>query len=402
MIGLARQVERQRWLKSVYEDRLQGVEAWNGEVPSLPGWSFEFHGTGLCLRGPDGEAIDHDIHARDIREVDPYFFAWRIEGLQNPALPEARLRHWLPGTDLLVVSLGPLKKSGFLVGDHCVTLPQAWESVGSMQSFHGVEEWLGQGDRPGYLLSLLEDREQARRCLQDVTPLLEPNLARTVCLRILDGPVDHASAQAVNALIQLDFPNPCAPAEGLDKVLALPARLDPDRHHPYIACKAARYAFLAGRRETGVDLVQRFAAVEKVEGYYGNPMLAELTFLLLEWAPELALPLVRRALGQGSREVAALLSLIDRPWCHRELITTLERPDLEQTDRRYLAAALVRSSDLKVRQRALALTPPPAVPEKDGYGFTYDEVVANSLPRLMGHTLQDLRPLADRLGPLDL
>lgn len=408
MVCLARQVERQRWLKSVYEKHLQGVEEWEGDVPSLPGWSFEFHGTGLCLRGPGGEAIDHDIHSRGIRQVDPYFFAWRIEGLQNAALPEAKLQQWLPGTDLLVVCLDQLKKGGFLVGEHCVTLPKTWDSVGVIERFDQVEEWLGEGDRAAYLVALVADREQARRCLEDVLALLQPDAARTLCYQTIDGPVDHASARAVAGLTRLDFPDDTSasrsapPAEATERILALRVRLDPECHHPYIACKVARYLFLAGHHEEGVDLVQRFAAMEKVQGYNANPMLDQLTFLLLEWAPELAPPLVRRALGQGSREVAALLSLLDRPWCHRELIAALERPDLEQTSRRYLAAALVRSADLQVRRRALLLAPPPAVPEEDSIGYTYDEVVAHNLLSLMGHTLKDLRPLADRLGSPDL
>ncbi len=85
--------------------------------------------------------------------------------------------------------------------------------------------------------------------------------------------------------------------------------------------------------------------------------LGEACLLALEYAPGLALPLVRKALlsdvPANRSEVAAILALIDRPWSRRELLAALDRSgDQERTaDAR---AALLEAGGEEVRRTVLA------------------------------------------------
>lgn len=395
MVCLARQSVRQDWLRQVARTRLQDVVGWNGQVPDLPGWTFEFHGVGLCLTGPGGEVLDCSLeHDR----IDPWFFARRVLWLDPAPPPEEHLRRYFPAADLMVAALRPLREEGYLVGEPAFELRPDWRAAApEVAAFEGP--WpFREGDFAAFLVDLVRDRAVARRCLAEALPLLDPARRLDVCRQVLPGTVDAATGHAVDAL--LDFP------EALQDVLALMRRLSPAKHHPYTACCVARYLLAHGRRSEAVALVARFAAVEKVEGYYGNPMDDEYAFLLLEGAPEHALPYVRKALRSripaAVANMAALLSLLDQPWTRRELLAALEEASLGVTERRYLAAALSRSGDLDARRRALQLAPGPPDHDPDAAGFTYDEVIANSLPELLGHVLEAQRPRAARLAEVRL
>lgn len=395
MVCLARQRVRQDWLREVARTRLQEVVGWSGEVPDLPGWAFEFHGVGLCLSGPGGEVLDCSLEHEGI---DPWFFARRVLWLDPPPPPEAELRRYFPAADLLVAALRPLRTAGYLVGEHAVALRPDWQTAAGEVAAH-VGPWpFREGDFAAFLVELVKDRAVARSCLGEALPLLDPPRRTALCRQVLQGPVDAATGHAVNALGDLP--------EGLPDVLALTRRLDPQQHHPYTACCVARYLLSRGRPAEAIALVARFAAVEVVEGYFGNPMDDEYAFLLLEGAPEHALPYVRKALRSripaAVANMAALLSLLDRPWTRRELLAALRGDSLGLTERRYVAAALSRSADLDARRQALRLAPGPPEHAAEAVSFTYDEVIANSLPQMLGHVLEAQRPRAARLAELDL
>src|SRR5690242_20689668 len=74
LVALARQVSRQRWLMRVWRGPLADVAYGESAAPvrGLPGWTFLFHGKGLCLTAADGEIIDVDDHGDDGLTIDPY------------------------------------------------------------------------------------------------------------------------------------------------------------------------------------------------------------------------------------------------------------------------------------------------------------------------------------------
>jgi hypothetical protein len=103
------------------------------------------------------------------------------------------------------------------------------------------------------------------------------------------------------------------------------------------------------------------------------------------------------------QRIAALLALIDRPWCHAEIESALRDPaGPDVTSKRYLAAALRASKSEIARRRGDLQQPGPPEREHGAIGYTFDEVVHHNLDDWIGHYLDALRPLAERLGEIDL
>jgi hypothetical protein len=251
-----------------------------------------------------------------------------------------------------------------------------------------------------HLLSLLEDRSRAARVLRSVEAALPQEDLAEVCAELLAGPVDSATAEAIAAMDRRALPF-------VAEVDALLDRLDPREHHPYTAWAAASYLLAReAARERALATVVAFASVEQVRGYRGNPFVDRLAALLLEHAPDRALPHVRRALRStvpaAVLDMAALLASIDQAWCHRELEAALREPlrsehPSEMSCRRYLAAALARCGGDLARRRAAQLAPPPPVRAPGAIGFTADEVRAHGLEDQLSSALEKARPLAERL-----
>ncbi len=111
-----------------------------------------------------------------------------------------------------------------------------------------------------------------------------------------------------------------------------------------------------------------FGALEISPGFTGNPHLDDFAMLALEFAPERALALVRRALRPefGGHEVAALLAILDEPWAERELRAALA----EAPTRADLAAALARrGTDLALHRAATIATPTGSDDDDDAAWF---------------------------------
>jgi hypothetical protein len=89
----------------------------------------------------------------------------------------------------------------------------------------------------------------------------------------------------------------------------------------------------------------------------GGTEIGEAVLLSLEHAPELALPLIRKGLvadvPMNRTQVAAILALINAPWCKRELLRALEvSDDQEKTDD--ARAALLEFGDETAQRAVLA------------------------------------------------
>ncbi|UJR83187.1 hypothetical protein [Sandaracinus amylolyticus] len=402
-VCLCRQRARQTWLVEVAA-KLAGEDA---EVPGAPGWWARHHGIGLCLKGPLGEVVDMDFAADTPRSIDPHFFAHRVEATQRA--PEAELRRWLPTQHLVVAALDELLRDGIVehsASQHTVRLCDVLESAHVHVALlddetlaRAVERMLA-GDRAApsgpahvaWLSSLLHDRRRSA-AVAGIGALVSDE----TLVHLARGHVDTPDAMSASLL------DACT-RRGLDVIavaVELSERLDPAEHHPFVACAVARHllAFDTGHSAKALAVVHRFAAVERVAGYVGNPMLDQLAFLLLEHAPHDALPVLRRAL-RGSpacaEDTAELLVALDEPWCHRELESLLRDQGADAANRRRAARALAASSSELARRRARELVP--AAPESSrALGFSFDEIDHAVLDREAFAISNAIRALADRL-----
>ncbi len=407
LVCLCRQRARQTWLVEL----AASLHHASGAVPGHPHWRASFHGVGLRLDGPDGESIDMDFGEQAPRVIDAWFFATRVAGFTSARVPEAELRRWLPGAGLVKAGVEHLHQQGFvarvteqrfslcdeLEAMHVEVARLAWDGVEPSQrhALAGLDRSTGPSGAAHveWALGLLRDRARARGLVDDVARLVPRERLAQAASRLV-GPPDHVSA----ALLAV------AGEHAID--LDLPARrvlraLDPAQHHPFIACAVARHLLdRAVAVAEALEVVRSFAAVEQVAGYLGNPMLDELSFLLLEHAPDDAPAIVRRAL-RGSpmcaERTSMLLACIDQPWCHHELAAVLGDPALDVAVRRRAARALAACSGELAAMRARALTPAAPVHDDTKLGFSWEEVDADMLEREPFELPEELRTLAARI-----
>jgi hypothetical protein len=381
------------------------------EVP--PPW-LGWLAVGLCRRRA-GQGDDQGP------TIAPEAFAHGVGRLEPRPVPEARLLRWLPGPGLIVAGLEELQGVG-ITGhpgrDHAIALSdrlealhprvaavdfadpavlRAWAAHLNDPELTGGDPAAVLAELRGWLNRLLSDRQRGYELLPAVGSLLPPEELTAVCEAIIEGGVDAATGRAIEVLG--DRPGPASPV-----VDALLDRLDPDQHHPYSAWAAARYLLERSLdHQRALETAEAFARVPVVRGYRGNPMQDRLAILMLEHAPQRALPLVRLALRSSTpgvlQPVASLLARIAQPWCHRELEAALADPvhaDLPE-QRRVLAAALARIDTDIAKGRARSLAPP--VPERTpgAIGHTFDEVVAANLDAIMDAAQRGTGELAARL-----
>jgi len=398
-VALMRQQARQAWHRrvvqslSVNDDGDDGDDGEReaGDVPGLPGWRFDFHGTGCCLIGPDGEIVDVDHHDTAATIIDPWFFATRIKSIRTRDLPERRLWRWLPGGSAVVSALADLRAAGVLEypkGEHIFRLSEPFAArVAAVEAVEFADEGVGErwqralGDHESPAVVAAQHRWfiecattsfSAYAVLPAAAEVLTPDELLGVVEVLLAGPIGPSTGRAVEILrTHGDARSAPLVRRLLDRITTT----DP----PYQAYQTLAYLL---ERDAGDPQVRaRFielSSVEKATGFRGNPFLGDHAILALRHLPDLALPLVRRALrsttGAAVSAIAAMLAAVDQPWCHRELSAALaERPG-----ETYLAEALRRSHGPAAH--ATAYIPP----EHDATraGFSYEEVVHNSIAAL--------------------
>ncbi|MGK4001789.1 hypothetical protein WMF31_04125 [Sorangium sp. So ce1036] len=429
LVALARQVERQRWLMRVRHERLD-TDTFEGEVPGMPGWTFLFHGDGLCLTAPDGEAIDVDDHGDGGLTIDPYFFARRILSLPRPALPERRLRAFLPTADAMVAAIRELTEEGLLIpGAHGHVFRVARELEADAEALAAIDlsdaalrarwaEHLGDHEllareRPSaaaearaaaqreayrrYLLARIADRATARAFLDPLEAVLTPAELVDACAGLIDAAVDATAGHAIERLeAHPDYP--VCPA-----VSRLLARADPAQHHPYAVHAAARYLLRRGiERERAVEVALAFARVRVVKGYRGNPFLGELALLLLEHAPQHALAALRRALRSSTpvvqKDVAAALAALGQPWCLRELLLALDEARTFGASAAVRAALSWMGSD-EARAAVARWTQTHVLRATRGPGHGQEEVLEANAGQSLAAEIDERQPWADAVRP---
>jgi hypothetical protein len=381
LIALVRHRRRQLWIGDIVRARLDGDllciarigslghpegRPQQGPVPGWPEWEYFFHGIGCCLtHRVTGEEIDVNFFGDHAEGFDFFFFLNYLRSLRAPEPPERRLIELHASREPIRLAFDELQALGLLATDPDCRAPRLTPDVvsraDSLDAFcqawsqSGQRAWLSAlvGDWPDAqahlppdtapaLAQLVTERAEAvRRARLDQLRLVfdqneEARLALLALadagaedlpaylVRVLRGAVSGATSSALEIIEQRpDAPTWCP------EVYRLLRRLDPsgEAPHPYLLMGCARFLVRHGHQ------VKQVATVLASVGAY---MVGEAALLALEYAPEMALPLFRRALRSSvpvnRSTAAAVLALIDQPWSRAELLAILrESEDQEMT-----------------------------------------------------------------------
>jgi hypothetical protein len=185
----------------------------------------------------------------------------------------------------------------------------------------------------------------------------------------------------------------------LPDVAALLKRASLEKDHPFAPFQACAYLIERGHeRDLALDRFDAWSALEKANGYGGNPMGSDFAIFALQHLPDRALGLVRRTLRSSVpicvMQIASLLAAIDQPWCHRELAAALSEP--APASRSYLSAAL-RSTTSDIARRRADNAPRPAMRASNAVGYTFEEVLEASVHDDVAGELDRWRELASVL-----
>ncbi|MGC4119027.1 MAG: hypothetical protein QM765_31565 [Myxococcales bacterium] len=266
VVGLLRQIERQRWMLGIIDERLKKREEDRGEVPGLPGWKYFFHGIGCCFSSAE-ESIDVDFHPNAERTIDPYFFAHRVHRLKRPGLPEQRLRALLPTEEVTVLALDELRGLG-VVGppdSHVSRLSPEFEAIEQVHVYAGwCERLVGfeglQGHpraleartkRLDWLRSHLSG-PKAHRALEALELVLDDEEFVRTAEKLVDGPPGPVAGTAIQLLSQ----RPSAPfCDAVPRLLAHRTRTHRQslRRRLRDACAGVRRQARAGARPIGFE-----------------------------------------------------------------------------------------------------------------------------------------------------
>lgn len=380
MIGLLRHHKRQLWVAEIIRTRLRGDlqaladigalghpegVAQNGPVPGMPVWEYDFHGRGCCFtHRVGGDAIDVDFWDDSADFFDTFFYKKYLESLRHPEPPEQRLRELHPAaravsiavTDLLAVgALNPLpgnESHPYRLADQVMARAEdidffctAWTHVERRVWLAAVVgDWLAADAATNgnpELASITGPRaERCReiRCqrlrqdlgeqyrgadaLQALADLQAPDLDQ--CLKdALRGKPSGLTSTALAIIGQRDDPNWCV------YVHELYSRIDPGGQIPIPHIWITSLKFLLRHGHHTKEVISSLPKA-------GGTEVGEAVMLSLEYAPEMALPLIRKGLiadiPMDRTKVAAILALINSPWSKRELLRALEASnDQEKT-----------------------------------------------------------------------
>ncbi|TMQ33381.1 MAG: hypothetical protein E6K70_13390 [Planctomycetota bacterium] len=387
LIGLTRHRERQFWVAEIIRNRLRGAPAdlaaigafgqpdgvpQSGPVPGMPEWEYYFHGRGCCISHKvDGDAIDVDFWDDSADYFDTFFYKNYLESLRRPEPPEQRLRELHPSARAVTIAITDLLAAGALTplpgsDSHPYRLADEVTAVADdIASF--CTAW-PHPDRRVWLAALIGDwlaADDAAAGRPELTAVTGPSAARCREIRwhrlrrelgeqyrgadalqaLADlGPPSGLISAALDVIGQQDDPRWCA------RVHKLFSRVDPAGQIPQPHIWITSLKFLLRHGHGTAELITSLAKAGRTE-------VGEAVLLSLEHAPELALPLIRKALLDDvpidRTQVAAILALIKAPWSQRELLGALEG-SRNQEKTADVRAALLESGDEEAQKTVLA------------------------------------------------
>ncbi|QDU21923.1 DUF6896 domain-containing protein [Urbifossiella limnaea] len=389
LIGLARHRGRQFWVADLVRTRLRGAPTdlaaagalghpeavpQLGPVPGMPEWEYYFHGRGCRVTHKvDGESIDVDFYGETAEYFDTYFYKNYLESLRRPEPPEERLLALHPSPRTISLAIASLLAAGGLTpfegrDSHPYRLADGViDALDAIDAFCAA--WEDPSRRPR-LAALIGDwpaaeetapraercrelwRQRVRRdlkvpfvgadALQALADLNSPDLDRHLEDALREPPSGIVSA-ALAVIGKADDPKWC------DRVYALFSRVDPSGPlpQPHIWMTSLKYLLRHGYRKAEMT-----TALAKA----GRTEVGEAVLVALEHAPELALPLIRRGLISevpiDRTEVAAILTLVGKPWSLQELLGALKASD-DQERTADARAALLETGDPEAERAVL-------------------------------------------------
>ena len=400
LIGLVRHRERQLWVADIIRTRLRGslpdlaaIGAFghpegvpqSGPVPGMPEWEYYIHGKGCCISHKvNGDAIDVDFWDDSAEYFDTFFYKNYLESLRHPEPPEQRLRALHPSARNVTVAITDLIAGGALtpLPEHDThpyrVADEVLDSADAIDSF--CTAWAGLKRRV-WLAALVGDWPAANEVAEGQTELTAITATRAEsCCEIrrqrlrLDLGEQYKGADALQALADLGAVDLnqslndalLGPPSGLisaaldiigsqndprwcARVYTLFSRVNPAGPLPEPHIWITSLKFLLWHRHRTEQII---AAVSRA----GGTEVGEAVLLALEHAPQLALPLIRKALLAkipiNRIEVAAILALISKPWSRRELLGALEASD-DQEKTANARAALLESGDEEAQRAVL-------------------------------------------------
>ncbi len=373
-MSLVRHHRRQQWLAETIQVRLNAdLNAiatagsfghpedlpQQGLVPGLTDWEYYFHGRGCCLTHRlTGESLDVDFYDETGDWFDVYFFINYLESLKAPPeFAERRLIDLHPSLTSIRLSFEELVETGLLERHperSVLRLPR--DSFLLEEPIEALERrWIEPGQRP-WIAAVLGDWLLVEQELQAFGPppaSISARAARCHDLRFARLKrlflEPDARSDVLEAIADLDHPElpdlleraleskPSGMTSAARKIITrrsephwtkavyrLFRRVDPngDIPEPHLWKMCAEY--LARNGDYSTEVKRSLKTVRRHE-------LGDAALLAMEYAPELALSLFRRALRSAipynRTTAAAALAIIDEPWSRAELFAVLRESD---------------------------------------------------------------------------
>jgi len=328
-----------------------------GVVPGLCDWEYYFHGRGCCLtHRVTGEQIDVDFFDSTADWFDDFFFVCYLESLSQSTFVEQRLISLHKSVDTVVLSLERLlqvklleqhpddSKVVRLAFDHeelnarINDVESMWHEASTQTLIaFAFSDWLmletmfddkpihdvitmrartERERRTNWCKELFRSGEYQPEALQALDDLESP-LRDAMIAEALSGTASGTTSAALEIVKKSDDDKWC------DHVLALMNRTDPnsDLPAPYTWIKCAEFLL---RRGLQTNIRSRLSNI-------CSQCLGEAAILALEFLPDLAIDLFRKALRSeipcNRITAAAALAIIDTPWSRAELAAVLAECD---------------------------------------------------------------------------
>ena len=378
LLALIRHRKRQMWVRNIVRNNLHadveriGTRGWMGHpkdipntglVPRLTDWEYRLHGIGCCLTNRlTGELIDVDFIDGQARFIRLWFFVNFLNSLKEPECCERRLIELHPSIQTVELTVRELVDCRIIRGHQgyqILSLPKftkedqrlvdefcsLWHDPTKRSNLAvGIGDWPAVQDslptdatdnnrksiidRAGEFISLriassrklFWDSPVSSLALADLADWGDPEVPNNIRLLLDTGSLD----QKWTALRVIAKHWETQWTEAAHRLLTT---LDPNiERSTYIR---------AGESFTQEDDVW-FEAAELLlsKGYKTEEIctrllgikknkLGQAARLLLENMPSAAAPLMRAALRSGDSSIAAILAVIDEPWCREELLAVL-------------------------------------------------------------------------------
>lgn len=372
LLGLVRQVDRQRWVSTVAMTKL-GIDMdemssagalahpaipQKGLLPDFPAWEYYLHGRGCCLTNRiTGESIDVDFYDGMSDWIDDFFYIGFLKSLKNPEPIEKRLIELFPSIETVILEFEELLELGILqkhpdskvvtpleeflaLSDGIDKLSTALQSDESrFRAGRALGDWMLASRS---ISDSADDQTRAHECIsvhqKHLMGLFNSGVSERLALIALCDLVPDSSDILARALKKppsgttsaaLEIVTARADEDWTEPVYDLLRRTNPsgDLPHPYTWTTCAEYLL---QRQCHIDDIRK--AFMKI----GRRSLGDAAVLALEYLPEFARDLFHRALRSDvpldRNTAAAALAIIDQPWSHKILQSVLtESTDQEAT-----------------------------------------------------------------------